>query len=93
LPKLAKGELIGALALTEPNIGSDASNLETTAIALDNDYIINGKKKWISIGQHADVFLVIAMVEGKATAFIIERGRYGFNTMAISGMLGLREQC
>lgn len=90
LPKLAKGELIGALALTEPNIGSDASNLETTAIASGDDYIINGKKKWISIGQHADVFLVIAMVEGKATAFIIERGWQGFDTLAISGMLGFR---
>lgn len=90
LPKLAKGELIGCFALTEPSKGCDAGNPDTTAIASENDYIINGKKKWISIGQLADVFLVTAAVEGKATAFIVERGINGFDTLSISGMLGFR---
>lgn len=90
LPKLAKGELIGCFALTEPNRGSDAGNPETTAVASENEYVINGKKKWISMGQLADVFLVTATVEGKVTAFIIERGTDGFDTIAISGMLGFR---
>lgn len=90
LPKLAKGELIGCFALTEPNRGSDAGNPETTAVASENEYVINGKKKWISMGQLADVFLITATVEGKVTAFIIERGTDGFDTLAISGMLGFR---
>lgn len=90
LPKLAKGELIGCFALSEPNRGSDAGNPETTAVVSENEYVINGKKKWISIGQLADVFLVTATVEGKVTAFIIERGTNGFDTSAISGMLGFR---
>lgn len=90
LPKLAKGELIGCFALTEPNRGSDAGNPETTATASENEYVINGKKKWISMGQLADVFLVTATVEGKVTAFIIERGMNGFETLPISGMLGFR---
>ncbi len=90
LPKLASGESIGAFGLTEPEIGSDAGSARTEACATGGGYVINGKKRWISGGQIADVFLVFAQVEGKSSAFLIERGTPGFNTEAIGGMLGFR---
>lgn len=90
LPKLAAGEAIGGFALTEPNIGSDAKNVESTAVLSEDNYIMNGKKKWITMGQIADVFIVFVKCEGKPTAFIVERGRPGFHTKAMKGLMGSR---
>jgi len=90
LPKLASGEAVGAFALTEPGIGSDAKNVETTAVLSDHSYILNGHKKWISCGQIADVFMIIAQCEGKPSAFLVERNTPGFSTEPINGMLGFR---
>ena len=90
LPRLASGELVGAFALTEPNVGSDAASIETTAVADGEHWIINGHKRWISFGQVATLVLVIAQVAGKATAFLVERGTAGFSTEPITGMLGFR---
>jgi len=90
LPKLASGQMTGALGLSEPNAGSDVNGIETTAEACDEGYILNGKKKWITFGQIADVFVVLAKCEGKPTAFLVERGRTGFSTTPISGMFGTR---
>jgi alkylation response protein AidB-like acyl-CoA dehydrogenase len=90
LPKLATGESIGGFGLTEPVIGSDARNVQTEAVVNGNDYIINGEKRWISFGQVADLFLIFAQVEGKPSAFLLERDTAGFSTRAISGMLGFR---
>lgn len=59
LPKLATGELVGAFGLTEPNAGSDAANLKTTARRDGDEYVINGEKTWISLSDYADQFLVI----------------------------------
>lgn len=56
LSKFASGEAIGAVGLTEPNAGSDAKSIETTAIREGDDYVINGHKRWITMGQIADVF-------------------------------------
>ena len=60
--------------LTEPGIGSDARNVETKAEKSGSDYLITGHKKWISFGQKAALFLVIAQVDGKPSAFLVERG-------------------
>lgn len=90
LPKLATGEALGAFGLTEPNIGSDAKNVETTAVLSDNSYILTGEKKWISFGQVANLFLIIAQCDGKPSAFLVERSSPGFSTEPITGLLGFR---
>ena len=90
LPGLASGKSIGAFAVSEPNVGSDAKSIETTATRSNGFYILNGAKKWITAGQIADVFLVLARCENMPTAFLVERGRPGFSVEPISGLLGLR---
>lgn len=90
LPRLASGETLGAFALTEPNIGSDAKHIETTAERRGDSFIINGRKKWITFGQLADVFLVFTQCEGKHAAFLVERDRPGLSTKPLLGLLGTR---
>lgn len=90
LPKMAAGEIIGAFALTEPEVGSDAKNVQSAAVATGHNYVINGHKKWITMGQIADIYLVFAQCEGKPTAFLVERNTPGFTATAISGLLGAR---
>ncbi|PMB44421.1 acyl-CoA dehydrogenase [Fischerella thermalis CCMEE 5201] len=90
LPKLASGEIIAAFALSEPNVGSDAKSVETTATLSGDAYILKGHKKWITYGQIADVFLVFAKCEGKAGAFLVEKNSPGFSVKPMSGILGTR---
>ncbi|MBW4660748.1 MAG: acyl-CoA dehydrogenase family protein [Drouetiella hepatica Uher 2000/2452] len=90
LPKLASGEAIAAFALSEPNVGSDAKAIETTATISGNAYLLNGQKKWITYGQIANVFLLFAQCEGKPSAFLVENTRPGLFIKPISGMLGVR---
>lgn len=95
LPNLAKGSKIGAFGLTEPNAGSDAANLKTTARKDGDSYVINGQKAWISLADYADQFLVItrlAETRAKApyAAFIVDRNTKGFSSRPIHGKLGVR---
>lgn len=90
IPKLASGEVIAAFALSEPNVGSDAKSIETTARVSGDFYILNGQKKWITYGQIADVFLVFANYEGKPSAFLVEKDTPGLTIKPIFGMLGVR---
>ena len=90
LPKLATGEVIAAFALTEPNVGSDAKSIETTAERQGDVYILNGRKKWITYGQIADLFLVFAQCDGKPSAFLVERNSPGLTTRPVQGLLGTR---
>lgn len=90
LQKMAAGETIGAFGLTEPNVGSDAKSIETTAILSGGEYILNGSKKWITMGQIADVFLIFAQCEGKPTAFLVGKNSPGFSIQPIRGLLGVR---
>ncbi|MBW4556590.1 MAG: acyl-CoA dehydrogenase family protein [Trichormus sp. ATA11-4-KO1] len=90
LPKLAFGEVIAAFALSEPNVGSDAKSIETTATVSGDAYILNGQKKWITYGQIADVFLVFAQCAGKPSAFLVEKNSPGLVIKPISGMLGVK---
>lgn len=95
LPKLATAEHIGAWGLTEPNTGSDAGNMKTTAVREGNNWILNGTKSWITHGKTGDVAVVICRTgeprtSGNSTAFIIERGTAGFMAGKKENKLGMR---
>jgi alkylation response protein AidB-like acyl-CoA dehydrogenase len=90
LPKLATGEAIGAFGLSEPGIGSDAAHCETTAQLEGDDFVINGRKRWISFGQVADVFLVFGAMQSQSTVFLVESDRDGFSRDPIGGLSGFR---
>lgn len=95
LPKLATAEWIGAWGLTEPNTGSDAGNMMTTAVRDGDDWIINGAKCWITHGKSGDVAVVIVRTGEKGdsrgmTAFVVERGTPGFTAGRKENKLGMR---
>ncbi|MEP6911792.1 MAG: acyl-CoA dehydrogenase family protein [bacterium] len=90
LQRLASGEAIAAFGLSEPNVGSDARRVETSATLDGNAYILNGEKKWITAGQVADVFLIFAQSEGNPCAFLVPRNTSGLSINPITGMLGVR---
>lgn len=95
LPKLASGEFIGAWGLTEPNTGSDAMRMKTTAVRDGDDWIINGAKNWITHGLSGDVAVVLVRTgeeldSNGITAFVVEKGTPGFSAVKISDKLGVR---
>jgi hypothetical protein len=90
LPRLAGGESVAAFALTEPNAGSDARQIETAATRDGDAYVLEGEKKWISFGQVADLFLVFARCEGGPAAFLVPRDAEGLTVKATGGLLGTR---
>jgi alkylation response protein AidB-like acyl-CoA dehydrogenase len=95
LPKLAVGEWIGAWGLTEPNTGSDAGNMKTTAVKEGDHWILNGTKCWITHGKSGDIAVVICRTgeprtSGNATAFVVERGMPGFSAGKKENKLGMR---
>ncbi len=91
LPQLATGERIGAFGLTEPDVGSDASAVQTRAVVQDDGtYVLTGEKKWISFGQVANLFVIVARCNDQPTAFLVERDTPGFSSEPIRGMLGFR---
>jgi glutaryl-CoA dehydrogenase len=90
LPKLAKGELIGAFGLTEPNHGSDPGGMETKAVEVKDGYLLSGSKTWISNSPIADVFIIWAKLNGKIKGFVLERGMKGIETPVIKGKFSLR---
>lgn len=90
LPLMAKGRKIGAFALTEAEIGSDARSVLTRYEEDGGDYTLNGRKRWASFGDIADFFLVFAARDGRVTAFIVERGMEGVSTRRMSGLLAAR---
>jgi glutaryl-CoA dehydrogenase (non-decarboxylating) len=90
LPRLATGDVIGAFALSEPNVGSDAKSIETQAELRGNTYVLNGRKKWITYGQIANLYLVFAQCDGRVSAFLVERDTPGFDIRPIQGIIGIR---
>jgi alkylation response protein AidB-like acyl-CoA dehydrogenase len=90
LPLMASGERLGAFALSEPDIGSDARGIQTAYEKKGDRTIINGRKKWISFGDIADFFIVIAASSGNISAFIVERKFEGVKSRPIRGMLAGR---
>jgi acyl-CoA dehydrogenase len=90
LPSMARGERIGAYALSEPESGSDAQAMRTTARRDGDRWILNGTKTWITNGPVADVVSTFAMVEGEGvTAFVVEKGFPGFSVGKIEEKMGL----
>lgn len=81
LPPMAMGEKIGCFGLTEPNQGSDAGAMETSARKEGNNWIINGTKQWISDAGTADFALVWARTDEGVKGFLVERGTEGFTQM------------
>ena len=85
LPKLASGEIIGSFALTEPEAGSDAASLRTSAVRDGDDYILNGTKRFITNAPEAAVFTVFARTKpedkgaGGISAFLVEKGTQGLS--------------
>jgi alkylation response protein AidB-like acyl-CoA dehydrogenase len=95
LPKLAAGEWIGAWGLTEPNTGSDAGNMMTTAKKDGDEWVINGAKTFITNGNSADIVVVIARTgevgdKKGSTAFVVERGNPGLKQGRKMDKLGMR---
>lgn len=88
LPAMARGELIAAFALSEPDVGSDAKAVKTTYVREGSKYIINGQKKWISFGAIADILLVVAGQNGRTTTFLVDASKT--TRTSIKGMLGVR---
>ncbi|MFZ0369137.1 MAG: acyl-CoA dehydrogenase family protein [Halobacillus sp.] len=94
LPKLARGDSIGAFALTEPSAGSNATNLKTTAVKRGDKYILNGTKHYITNATEADIFTVMAVTDASKgakgiTSFIVEKDFPGFQVGAIEPKMGL----
>ncbi|MFO1379146.1 MAG: isovaleryl-CoA dehydrogenase [Chitinivorax sp.] len=95
LPKLISGEHVGALAMSEPNAGSDVVSMKLRADKQGDRYILNGSKMWITNGPDADTLVVYAKTDLSAgprgmTAFIIEKGFKGFSTGSKLDKLGMR---
>ncbi len=90
LPRLARGEILGAFALSEPEAGSDAMSIQTKAVEVDGGYALDGTKKWITYGQIADLYLLFAKLDGKPTAFLVERETPGLTVTPLRGILGTR---
>jgi|TARA_B110000914_G_C15520274_1_gene476414 alkylation response protein AidB-like acyl-CoA dehydrogenase len=95
LRRLSTGEIIGAFCLSEPEAGSDATSQQTTAIDMGNHYLLNGTKNWITNGNSASVYLVIAQTDVSLgykgiNAFIVEKDMPGFIIGKKENKLGIR---
>ncbi|GAC1623433.1 MAG: acyl-CoA dehydrogenase family protein [Ktedonobacteraceae bacterium] len=90
LPGMAKGEIIGCFGLTEPDFGSDAGGMITSARRDGDSYVLNGSKMWITNGSIADVAVVWAKAEDGIRGFLVERDMPGFSTNIIHHKLSLR---
>ena len=93
LPRLASGDMLGCLALTEESAGSDATAMQTRAEKVDGGYRINGTKRYITLAPIADLFSLFARTDGKrggkgVTAFLIERGAEGLTTSGSTPKMG-----
>jgi len=95
LPPLARGEKIGAFALTEPGAGCDASALLTTAVRDGDEYVINGRKHFVTNGGFADLIVLFAMTDKSQvhrgiTAFLVDKGTPGFSPGKEEHKMGIR---
>ena len=95
LPGMASGDLVGAIAMTEPNTGSDLQSVKTTAILDGDEYVINGSKTYITNGQHADLIVVVAKTDPNLGAkgislIVVEADAAGFERGRNLKKLGLK---
>lgn len=95
LPKLASGEYIGAYCLSEPNAGSDARGITTSAIKKGDKWVLNGTKNWISTAENADLFIVFAQTNPELkhkgiACFIVNKGLPGLEIGKKEDKMGMR---
>ena len=95
LPEIAAGKRLAAFALTEPQAGSDAGAVKTTAIRDGDHYVLNGTKQWITNGGEAEIYTVIALTNPTkgprgASCIVVEKGTPGFNFGKKEDKLGIR---
>ncbi|MBC7341972.1 MAG: acyl-CoA dehydrogenase [Clostridia bacterium] len=96
LVPLAQGKMLGSFGLTEPNAGSDAGGMQTTAVLDGNEWVLNGSKMFISNSGVADITIVLAVTDkekkthGGISAFIVEADNPGYSTSAPLDKLGIR---
>ena len=92
LPDMARMGKLGAFALTEPEHGSDSVALETSGRPDGDDWVLNGRKRWIGLGTVADLIVVWARstVDGQVNAFVVEKGSPGYQASVIEGKVALR---
>lgn len=90
LPKLATGEKIGCFGLTEPDYGSNPGGMITKAEKVEDGYLLNGAKMWITNGSVADVAVVWAKLIGEVSGFLVEKGTKGFDAPEMKGKHSLK---
>lgn len=90
LPRIAKGDTIVAIALTEPDTGSDLKKITTFAEESEDYYCLNGVKKYITLGQIADLFLVLARCEDEFITLLVEKKLPGISITPLNDFFGLR---
>ena len=90
LPRTISGEWVGAMAITEPGAGTDVLGMQTTARRDGDDYMLNGRKTFITNAPDADCLLVYAKVDGRLSAFVVERDRPGFGIGQPIEKMGMR---
>ncbi len=95
LPRLTSGEAFAALAITEPNAGSDVGGIQTTAVLKGNEWVLNGTKQFITSGDIAEVTIVMAKTDKEKgtkgiSAFLLEKDTPGFKVGQLEDKLGLR---
>ena len=95
LPDIASGKKLAAFGLTEPTAGSDAGGIQTTAKKIGDHYVLNGTKQWITNGEEAETYVVIALTDKSrgprgASAFILEKGMKGFSFGKKEKKMGIR---
>ncbi|MGX1773721.1 acyl-CoA dehydrogenase family protein [Nocardia brasiliensis] len=97
LPRMAEGEVVGAIAMTEPGTGSDLQNIKTRAVRAGDEYVIDGSKTFITNGAQADLIIVVAKTDPTAGAagtslLLVESDRVGFRRGRVLDKLGQRGQ-
>ncbi len=95
LPRLARGEILGAFCLTEPAAGSDAAGIQSRAVRQGNEYLLTGTKTWVTNAGHAGLYLVFAKTDPQAgargvSAFLVEPNFPGFRISRYEDKMGLR---
>lgn len=90
LPALASGELVAGFAATEQEAGSALTHVRSTVVERGDDLVLSGRKRWVTYGQSADVFLVLARALGGLVTVLVEAGRPGVTREPVAGQLGMR---
>jgi glutaryl-CoA dehydrogenase len=90
LPGMAAGELVGCFGLTEPTAGSDPSAMQTTARQVGDDWVLDGRKRWIGLASIADVAVIWARADDGVRGFLVPTDAEGFTAVDIEGKLSMR---